>query len=393
MQNLIERIKERDPMAMRQVVAKHQRLLYSLALSQVDREKADDVVQATWEKAIKKIHQLNDETKFTPWLCRICRNSIYEVHRSEGPVTEEWEEEFYHHWEERESLYERYDGLVRLALRMLPENQREVVQLRFFSGLSYSEISMVCGIDEQLVKSRLFEAKKKLKIHLSELYDGLEVSQQKLDQTEELIMNEFERSTLGANVFCRLSLDTQMKFTITVKEKKELPPEILSEIGMTRQGTKFIAAYHKTILLPELVNILNTVDRYTEARLVLGLEEVDPVASEMIKENMFVFEDCVLLSEKTRKKLFELADPKLLQMSMSIVSQKVKEMLLVDFTEDDKKEWYRSMGEVDADIDVLQKAQRNVIEILKEMDNRGELEIVGIPQGDATHQSDRVNGF
>jgi len=393
MQDLIERIKERDPMAMRQVVAKHQRLLYSLALSQVDKEKADDVVQATWERAIRKIHQLKDAAKLTPWLCRICRNTIYEVHRSEGPVTQEWEEEFTHRWEEKAGLLERYDGLVRLALQMLPENQRRAVQLRFFSGLSYADIALTCNIDEKLVKSRLFEAKKKLKSHLSGLYEGLEVSQQKLDQTEEIIMNEFERSTLGANVFCRLSLDVQMKIAIAVKEKKTIPQDVLAEIGKTRQGAQFIEAYHTTILLPELINILNTVDRYTEARLVWGLDEVDPSTSEMIKENMFVFEDCVLLSSDSRKKLFELADPKLMQMSMSIVSQKVKEILLTDFTEEEKRDWYRSMGEVDADIDILRKAQRDVIEVLKGMDNRGELEIVGMPQGDVSHQTDRINGF
>jgi RNA polymerase sigma-70 factor (ECF subfamily) len=54
------------------------------------------------------------------------------------------------------------NGLVRRCLERLPEEQRSVVQLRFFAGAELSEIAAVLGCPEGTVKSRLFHAVRKL---------------------------------------------------------------------------------------------------------------------------------------------------------------------------------------------------------------------------------------
>lgn len=46
-------------------------------------------------------------------------------------------------------------GLVRSAVRLLPENQRQVVELAYFGGLSYREVALAAGIPEGTAKSRL----------------------------------------------------------------------------------------------------------------------------------------------------------------------------------------------------------------------------------------------
>jgi RNA polymerase sigma-70 factor (ECF subfamily) len=54
---------------------------------------------------------------------------------------------------------------LRRTLAELPENQREVLHLRYAEGLSRAEIADVLDLSESLVKSRLYEGMVKLRAH------------------------------------------------------------------------------------------------------------------------------------------------------------------------------------------------------------------------------------
>src|SRR5215471_17071978 len=53
-------------------------------------------------------------------------------------------------------------GVVRAAVRLLPDSQRQVVELAYFGGLSYREVAQAVGIPEGTAKSRLRLAMAKL---------------------------------------------------------------------------------------------------------------------------------------------------------------------------------------------------------------------------------------
>jgi RNA polymerase sigma-70 factor (ECF subfamily) len=53
-------------------------------------------------------------------------------------------------------------SLVRAAVRLLPENQREVVELAYFKGMTFREVAVAVGIPEGTAKSRLRLALAKL---------------------------------------------------------------------------------------------------------------------------------------------------------------------------------------------------------------------------------------
>lgn len=53
-------------------------------------------------------------------------------------------------------------GMVRAAVRLLPEGQRRVVELAYFEGLTYREVAAAAGIPEGTAKSRLRLALAKL---------------------------------------------------------------------------------------------------------------------------------------------------------------------------------------------------------------------------------------
>jgi RNA polymerase sigma-70 factor (ECF subfamily) len=52
--------------------------------------------------------------------------------------------------------------VVRAAVRLLPRDQRRVVELAYFEGLTYREVALAVGIPEGTAKSRLRLALAKL---------------------------------------------------------------------------------------------------------------------------------------------------------------------------------------------------------------------------------------
>jgi RNA polymerase sigma-70 factor (ECF subfamily) len=127
-----------------------------------DRESAEDAVQNALVQMWKRISSLRLRGSLKTWLIRIVVNEVNQQRRKkrlptlfvEGvkePVGEPDEVE------KNAINRERYRNL-RQALDMLPDTQREMVVLRYFSELTIPEIATVTGIREGTVKSRLSRA-------------------------------------------------------------------------------------------------------------------------------------------------------------------------------------------------------------------------------------------
>lgn len=69
-----------------------------------------------------------------------------------------------------EDLHARHEALCRcsVAIDALPAEQRQVVVLTYFEGLSYQEIARITGCPVNTVKTRMFHARRRLKALLSE---------------------------------------------------------------------------------------------------------------------------------------------------------------------------------------------------------------------------------
>ena len=63
----------------------------------------------------------------------------------------------------------RYRVRIRGALMRMSTNDRIVLSLRHFSECSYQEIAQILDLDEKTVKSRLFEARQRLRDMLKDL--------------------------------------------------------------------------------------------------------------------------------------------------------------------------------------------------------------------------------
>lgn len=123
-----------------------------------DRHLAEDAAQEAFAKAAVHLPKLRKADQFGSWVAAICRNEAKDLCRArrQSGLADQTPQE------ETPAGADEISEAVRVALKGLPEDAREVVFLRFYDGLSYDQISAVLGISEQAINGRLRRAKKKL---------------------------------------------------------------------------------------------------------------------------------------------------------------------------------------------------------------------------------------
>lgn len=125
-------------------------------------ELTNDVMVAAWKGA----PSFRGESRVSTWLFGIAHHKTLNELRRKHPATvnEEEASQMAATGEGPEQVAQRHglEQTVRSALRELSPDHREVVELTFYHGLSYQEISEIVQSPVNTVKTRMFYAKKKL---------------------------------------------------------------------------------------------------------------------------------------------------------------------------------------------------------------------------------------
>lgn len=136
--------------------------LYKTALLHLGSESAAlDAVDEAVYKGLKSCWKLRQPEYFDTWMTRILMNVCYdELRRQKRFVPLE---------DLPEESAEDYDGLpLREALNKLPEQLREVVILRYFTGYTLEETAAALGIPRGTAATRQRRALQLLRLELSE---------------------------------------------------------------------------------------------------------------------------------------------------------------------------------------------------------------------------------
>lgn len=128
-----------------------------------DRDAADDLVQDTLERAVRKFH-LWRPGDLRAWLFSIMHNVFVNQVRSRRPTGPEPEESDL--VEPATAAWSAEVRDIEAGLARLPAEQREVLLMVSLEGLSYEEVSRALGVPVGTVMSRLFRAREKLRRHL-----------------------------------------------------------------------------------------------------------------------------------------------------------------------------------------------------------------------------------
>lgn len=120
---------------------------------------ADDLTQATVERALRSREQWEPGTRLDSWLYRIMRNLWVDTVRSRAR-----REDLHAPVEEAESMGEDPRNAIEAsmdlrtamkAMQRLPDEQREIVALILIEGFGYRECSEILGLPIGTVSSRL----------------------------------------------------------------------------------------------------------------------------------------------------------------------------------------------------------------------------------------------
>jgi RNA polymerase sigma-70 factor, ECF subfamily len=160
---LVERIRRRDEAALGTLYDRYGTLLFTVSLRIVgDRQSAEEVTQESFLKIWQRPDLFDDSRGgLRTWLVSVTRNRSVDLLRSKAtPRRPETALENVEHTLSTPDAWEAVSRditaqQVRAAVRELPAEQRQVLEMAFFGGYRYVEIARMTGMPEGTVKSRL----------------------------------------------------------------------------------------------------------------------------------------------------------------------------------------------------------------------------------------------
>jgi RNA polymerase sigma-70 factor (ECF subfamily) len=187
-QILIEKLKQGDEAAFKQIVETWQNMVYNTALGILQNaEDAEDVAQEVFVQVYESVKNFKAESKFSTWLYRITLSKALDHLRRKkrkkrfayiqslfGPNNETIiEKPDFNHPGIKLDNKERA-ALLFTAINQLPENQKIAFTLHKLEGLSYQEISDVMRTSVSSVESLMHRAKNNLRKRLTGHYENEE---------------------------------------------------------------------------------------------------------------------------------------------------------------------------------------------------------------------------
>ena len=167
---LVERYLENHRDAAGALVDRYQQRLFNVAFRMLGNvQDAEDVTQTVFFNAFHRLGTYDPRYKFFSWIYRMAVNeSLNMLKRRKPSLTLEDDHDILAPGGGAAADRAEAEDRVRSALMGLKPDDRAVVVLRHFVSFSYQEIAAVLEIPVQTVKSRLFTARERLRLALSE---------------------------------------------------------------------------------------------------------------------------------------------------------------------------------------------------------------------------------
>lgn len=184
--SLIREVQRGNHAAFERLVYAHDQSVLRLALritgSQVD---AQDIYQETFLRAFRKLDSFRYECAFSTWIYRIATNACLDYLRKKHKRNETSATEVSADGEEydrqvsddrtpsnpeQQVLGRELGAHISVALTKLTPRERIVFELKHYQGLTLLSASKILNCSEATIKSTLFRATQKLRLHLAGSY-------------------------------------------------------------------------------------------------------------------------------------------------------------------------------------------------------------------------------
>lgn len=197
-------------------------------------------------------------------------------------------------------------------------------------------------------------------------------------QTIALIMAYLEPDQ-AATILTSLPSERQAEVAKRIAIMDRTSPEILREVERVLER-KLSALVTQDFTdaggVKAIVEVLNRVDRSTEKGIVEALEMDNPELTEEIKKLMFVFEDIVMIDDRSLQLVLRDVDTKDLSLALKATNPEVQAKVFKNMSKragDMLREEIEYMGPVK--IRDVEEAQQRIVGVIRKLEDKGDITI------------------
>lgn len=204
-------------------------------------------------------------------------------------------------------------------------------------------------------------------------------------QTIALILSYLKNAEQSSAVLRDLPESIQADILYRMAVIESIPPGVISEMNEVLTEEMKTAGSMATSVggVEPVAEILNSVDKATETRILASIEETNPDLAEQIRELMFTFEDMALIDAKQMQLVMKDVDQADMVLALKTASDAVKELIFSSMSSraaEMVREDLENLGP--AKLSDVEAAQQKIIKVVKKLEEAGTIIIAGAGGGD-----------
>lgn len=199
-------------------------------------------------------------------------------------------------------------------------------------------------------------------------------------QTISLILTQLTPHQAAA-VMAVLPPELQSEVALRVAGMEKISPDVLKEVESTLEAHFQNTAGRDLSVsggAKSIAEILNLIESAAEKNILQAIEAENPDLAAEIKNMMFVFDDLILLDDRSVQRLLKEVETKDLAISLKAASDEVKNKIFANVSERVAvliKEEMEFMGPMR--LSDVEAAQQRIVETIRRLEEEGQIVIAG----------------
>lgn len=199
-------------------------------------------------------------------------------------------------------------------------------------------------------------------------------------QTIALILTQLGPQN-ASSVMTELPAELQSDVALRIATMERISPEVLKQIEQVLERQFDTAAQGEVSVsggAKQIAEILNLMDAATEKRILQTVEAEDPELATEIKNLMFVFEDIVLLDDRSIQRVLKEVQTRELSIALKAASDELKQKIFSNVSErvvamiQEEMEFMGPMRLSD-----VEAAQQQIVESVRHLEEEGQIIVSG----------------
>ncbi len=280
-------------------------------------------------------------------------------------------------------------------IRNVTPAEKEVVLSEFYEvclaqqyieegGIGYAKDLLQKALGEDKAKEVLGKLTASLQVRPFEFIRKTEASQilnfiqDEHPQTIALILS-YLSSTQAAGIISTLTPDKQTDVAKRIALMDRTSPDVIKEVeNILEQKLSSLVNQDYTIVggIDSIVEVLNTVDRGTEKHIMENLEIEEPELADEIRKKMFVFEDILMLDDRSIQRVLREVENSELAVALKSANEDVQNAIFNNMSSRLSamiREDMEYMGPVR--MKDVEEAQQKIVNVIRKLEDSGEIVI------------------